>query len=65
MLRQPYVAHGAVFSPRCSQGKGSMPTYWLLAKEGGVSRTLEIDVPGFLDPNQQPEFMNSDVYSQK
>ncbi|XP_043194598.1 uncharacterized protein LOC122366416 [Amphibalanus amphitrite] len=47
------------------KGKGSLPTYWLLGKEGGVGRTLEIDVPGFLDPSQQPEFMNSDVYSQK
>ena len=52
-------------SPPCPQGKGSMPTYWLLEKEGGVSRTLEIEVPGFLDPNQQPEFMNTEVYWQK
>ena len=42
-----------------------MPTYWLLEKEGGVTRTLEIDVPGFFDPNQQPEFMNRGIYPQK
>ncbi|XP_037094496.1 atrial natriuretic peptide receptor 1-like [Pollicipes pollicipes] len=46
------------------KGKGSMPTYWLLEKVGGISRALEINTPGFFDANQLPEFMNRDLYNQ-
>ena len=45
-------------NPLLWQGKGSMPTYWLVEKEGGVSRALEIEVPGFFDANEVPDFMN-------
>lgn len=31
------------------QGKGSMDTYWLECKDGGIARAAELDLPTFFE----------------
>jgi len=42
------------------KGKGSMETYWLTGKEGGLPRFLELETPGFMD---DPEYFR-DILSE-
>jgi hypothetical protein len=32
-----------------------METYWLMGKEGGIPRSLEVEVPGYMDA--EPEYI--------
>lgn len=41
------------------KGKGLMETYWLTCKEGGVSKTVEMETPSFFpdEEDSEPVFM--------
>ncbi|CAG7827522.1 unnamed protein product [Allacma fusca] len=39
------------------KGKGTMTTYWLVGKEGGLPRSVELCTPGYLKPILTPEFV--------
>ena len=38
------------------KGKGSMDTYWLICKDGGIARAAELDLPTFFE-DVRPVFM--------
>lgn len=56
----PKTNHEIICQCKMSKGKGTMSTYWLLDKVGGLTKKeVELSIPGFLKTSKDnlPEFM--------